>query len=55
MTIAATRRNEIDSWNRGHPDCRLSIVGEITSSGYFLHDGKRLIDLDNAQGYQHFD
>ena len=52
--VSATRRNEIDSWNRGHPDCRLSIVGEITRSGYFLHDGKRLIDLDNAQGYQHF-
>jgi len=32
----------------------LSEIGEITESGYCLHDGKRLIDLDNAQGYQHF-
>jgi len=53
--VPATRRGEIGSWNRGHPDCRLSIIGEITESGYFLQDGDRLINLDNAQGYQHFD
>lgn len=53
--IPPMHRAEIDSWNRGHPDCRLSIVGEIVESGYFLHDGDNLINLDNAPGYQHFD
>jgi thiamine-monophosphate kinase len=52
--VPPTQRDEIDSWNRGHPDCRLSIIGEITGSGYFLRDKDKLIDLDNAQGYQHF-
>ena len=53
--VPATHRAEIDSWNRGHPDCRLSIIGEIVESGYFLRDGQTLTHLDNAQGYQHFD
>ena len=53
--VPAKYRAEIESWNRGHPDCRLSEIGEITGSGYCLLDGDRLIDLDNAQGYQHFD
>jgi thiamine-monophosphate kinase len=53
--VPATHRAEIDSWNREHPDCRLSVIGEIVESGYFLRDGETLINLDNAQGYQHFD
>ena len=53
--VAATQRGEIDSWNRGHPDCRLSIIGEITESGYYLQDGDELVNLDNAKGYKHFD
>ena len=52
--VPVRHRSEIESWNRGHPDCRLSIIGEITESGYFLRDGSSLVDLDNAQGYQHF-
>ena len=47
-------RAEIENWNHEHADCRLNEIGEITESGYFLHDGEHLIDLGNAQGYQHF-
>jgi len=54
-SVPLRHRAEIDRWNRGHPDCRLSIIGEITESGYILRDGERLTNLDNAQGYQHFD
>ncbi len=53
--VSATHRAEIDKWNRGHPDCRLNIIGEIAESGYSLQDGERLINLDDAQGYRHFD
>jgi thiamine-monophosphate kinase len=52
--VPAKYRAEIESWNHEHAECRLSEIGEITESGYFLHDGERLIDLENAQGYQHF-
>ncbi len=53
--VPARHQARIESWNHGHPDCRLSIVGEITDSGYFLRDGDSLINLDNARGYQHFE
>ena len=33
----------------------IGVVGEIAESGYLLRDKDKLIDLDNAQGYQHFD
>lgn len=53
--ISARHQGEIDNWNLEHPACRLTVIGEITESGYFLRDGENLIDLGNAQGYQHFD
>jgi thiamine-monophosphate kinase len=53
--VPARHQARIESWNHGHPDCRLSRVGEITDSGYFLRDGDSLINLDNARGYQHFE
>jgi thiamine-monophosphate kinase len=52
--VSAMHRAEIESWNLEHADCRLSEIGKITESGYFLHDREHLIDLGNAQGYQHF-
>jgi len=52
--VPAKYRTEIESWNHEHADCRLSEIGEITESGYFLHDREHLINLGNAQGYQHF-
>lgn len=42
-------------WNQQYPDCRLSEIGEICESGYTLIQGKQTIDLDDWQGYQHFD
>jgi thiamine-monophosphate kinase len=54
-SVPARHQAEIDRWNREHPQCRLSIIGEIVESGYFLRDGESLTNLDNAQGYQHFD
>lgn len=53
--VPTKHRTEIESWNREHPHCRLSKIGEITESGYLLRAGEHLIDLGNAQGYQHFD
>jgi len=53
--VPARHQPEISAWNKAHPECRLAAIGEITESGYFLRDGESLIDLDNAQGYRHFD
>ena len=53
--IPPRHRAEIENWNRGHPDCRLSEIGKITESGFVLRDVESLVDLGNAQGYQHFD
>ena len=52
--VPAVHQVEVDSWNREHPDCRLSIIGEIVEAGYFINDGETLINLDAARGYQHF-
>lgn len=53
--VPGRHRGEIESWNLGHPECRLSLIGEVTESGYVLQEGDRLIDLTNLQGYRHFD
>ena len=54
-SLPARYEREIKNWNREHPACRLTVIGEITESGYFLRQDESLIDLGNAQGYQHFD
>jgi len=54
-TLPAGLRSEVDNWNREHPQCRLTPVGEITESGYHLRDGENLIDLSQRKGYRHFD
>ena len=53
--LPARHQRQIKHWNLEHPACRLSVIGEITESGYFLQEDEKLIDLGNAQGYQHFD
>lgn len=53
--VSPTHRAEIELWNHGHPDCQLSIIGEVTESGYFLENAGSRITLDNTTGYQHFD
>lgn len=54
-TLPARLSGEVDSWNHAHPDCRLTPIGEITESGYYLRDGSSMIDLSQRQGYRHFD
>lgn len=53
--VPARHEGEIENWNLGHPECRLTVIGEMTESGYVLQEGERLIDLTNLQGYRHFD
>jgi len=53
-TLPAGYRLRVDEWNRDHPDCPLSEIGEITKSGYTLINGNQSIDLKRWRGYQHF-
>lgn len=52
--IPPDRRDDIEAWNREHPQCRLSRIGEITASGYFLEAGDDRVDLSSARGFRHF-
>ncbi len=54
-TLPSRHRDEIESWNISHPECRLTAIGEITEAGYFLRAGEDLIDLGKRRGYRHFD
>lgn len=53
-TLPAELCGEVDNWNNASPDCRLTPIGEITESGYYLQDGDDMINLDQRQGYRHF-
>ena len=53
--MPARHQREIENWNLEHPACRLTVIGEITETGYILQQDQTLIDLGNAHGYQHFD
>ncbi|MFT5219469.1 MAG: thiamine-monophosphate kinase [Gammaproteobacteria bacterium] len=53
--IDARNRSAVDQWNSRNPDCRLTVIGEITDSGYQLIDDNQIVDLQNVQGYRHFD
>ena len=54
-TVPAGCRAHVDNWNREHPDCCLTPIGEITEDGYSLRDGESIVDLGKRQGYRHFD
>ena len=54
-TLPPKHRHQVEAWNRRHPECRLTPIGEITESDYFLRDGDALIDLSDRRGYRHFD
>jgi len=54
-TLRARDRGEIDAWNRDHPECRLSVIGRIVKSGYTLQAENRAVDLQQRQGYRHFE
>lgn len=46
---------DIDNWNLQHPNCRLTIIGEVTEADFMLLAGQQLIDLGKSQGYRHFE
>ena len=46
---------DIDNWNHQHPNCRLTIIGEVTETDFMLVAGQQLIDLGKSQGYRHFE
>jgi thiamine monophosphate kinase len=46
---------DIDNWNNQHPNCRLTIIGEVTETDFMLVAGQQLIDLGKSQGYRHFE
>jgi thiamine-monophosphate kinase len=53
-TVPVRQRSHIDDWNRHHPDCRLTVVGEIIPSGFTLQAGDTVVDLAATRGYRHF-
>lgn len=54
FTVPEKYKDKVNEWNRQSDDCSLSIIGEITGSGYFLKDSRETIDLETSGGYLHF-
>ncbi len=54
-SVAPQYRAEIESWNRQHADCYLTVIGELTDSGFTLQVGNEQVDLATARGFRHFD
>lgn len=54
-TVAPRYSARIEDWNRSHGDCPLSIIGEISASGYTLQVGDACIDLTTSRGFRHFE
>ncbi len=52
--VAPRYQAEIEAWNRSHPDCGLTPIGEIIDEGYELLIDEKLIDLGNYHGFRHF-
>lgn len=52
--VSASHLAGIELWNRDHSDCKLTVIGEMTESGYTLQSGPDMIDLQDAHGYRHF-
>jgi thiamine-monophosphate kinase len=55
FSLPPQHRTEIDAWNRQQPDCLLSIVGEMTGSGFILQVDDDVVDLAPQGGFRHFD
>ena len=53
-TLAAQNLGRVETWNRQHGDCPLTVIGEITDAGLTLRDGERIIDLAGRGGFNHF-
>jgi thiamine-monophosphate kinase len=54
-TVPPRQRARIEEWNRQHADCRLTVIGEITVSGFTLQVGDDIVDLAATRGFQHFE
>ena len=55
LTLPERHLGELEAWNREHPQCPLSVIGEITPSGYVLNSGDDRLDLQQSQGFRHFE
>ena len=53
-TVPSDHQAQIESWNRDQSDCPLTIIGEITESGYNLLQDGQTIDMNEFTGYRHF-
>ena len=53
--VPEKNRERIESWNRQHPECPLTVIGEITAAGFSLEVGDAVVDLSASGGYRHFD
>ena len=53
-TLPGQHENQVEAWNREHDDCQLSVIGEITESGFVLQAGNELVDLSTNGGFRHF-
>lgn len=53
-TVPARHVDRIRSWNRQHADCQLTIIGEITRTGFTLQAGADTVDLAGKGGFRHF-
>lgn len=54
FTVPEKFIDKLHQWNQQNADCGLTIIGEITGSGYYLDDGRQAINLENLDGYNHF-
>jgi thiamine-monophosphate kinase len=55
LTVPVQYKGVIDDWNHNNPLCKLTHIGEITDSGYELVSNNKTENLNNWQGYQHFE
>ena len=54
FTIKPDNIDAIKQWNEDSSDCQLTVIGEITNTGYFLRDGNETVDLESYSAFQHF-
>ena len=53
-TLSVCHQAAIQDWNRAQPECRFSVIGEITESGFYLESDEGRNDLAEMTGYRHF-
>lgn len=55
FTMPSQHKYIIEDWNHKNPQCKLTHIGEITESDYELVGNHTTENLNNWQGYQHFE